>query len=157
METFAKTVEQALVASKDLYPDIMAQATNTAAATRPRSQPARPCTDRFRLSSKSATNSMQRTIVEIQAHDQIGLYLVAKAIYDHGFDITFARIGTGARHRHRHLHRENVNHETSGGHRPPASPPRRAQSHRRPAPAPTGTCTPWQLANSPRKSQTATG
>ena len=39
--------------------------------------------------------SMQRTIVEIQAHDQIGLlYRVAKTIYDHGFDITFARIGT---------------------------------------------------------------
>ena len=38
---------------------------------------------------------MQRTIVEVQARDQIGLlYRLAKAIYDFGFDITFARIGT---------------------------------------------------------------
>ena len=39
--------------------------------------------------------SMQRTIVEVQAYDQIGLlYQLAKTISDHGFDITFARIGT---------------------------------------------------------------
>jgi len=39
--------------------------------------------------------SMQRTIVEIQARDEIGLlYRLAKIIYDQGFDITFARIGT---------------------------------------------------------------
>ena len=39
--------------------------------------------------------SMERTIVEIQARDQIGLlYRLAKTISDHGFDITFARIGT---------------------------------------------------------------
>jgi [protein-PII] uridylyltransferase len=38
---------------------------------------------------------MQRTIVEVQARDQIGLlYRLAKAIFDFGFDITFARIGT---------------------------------------------------------------
>src|SRR5687767_9938693 len=39
--------------------------------------------------------SMERTIVEVQARDQIGLlYRLAKTISDHGFDITFARIGT---------------------------------------------------------------
>jgi [protein-PII] uridylyltransferase len=38
---------------------------------------------------------MQRTIVEVQARDQIGLlYRLAKVIFDFGFDITFARIGT---------------------------------------------------------------
>jgi [protein-PII] uridylyltransferase len=38
---------------------------------------------------------MERTIVEIQARDQIGLlYRLAKTISDHNFDITFARIGT---------------------------------------------------------------
>ena len=37
----------------------------------------------------------KRTIVEVQARDQIGLlYRLAKAIFDFGFDITFARIGT---------------------------------------------------------------
>jgi [protein-PII] uridylyltransferase len=38
---------------------------------------------------------MERTIVDIQARDQIGLlYRLAKTISDQGFDITFARIGT---------------------------------------------------------------
>ena len=38
---------------------------------------------------------MERTIVEIQAHDQIGLlFRLAKAISTHCFDIIFARIGT---------------------------------------------------------------
>jgi [protein-PII] uridylyltransferase len=38
---------------------------------------------------------MQRTIVEVQARDEIGLlYRLAKIISDHHFDITFARIGT---------------------------------------------------------------
>jgi [protein-PII] uridylyltransferase len=38
---------------------------------------------------------MERTIVEVQARDEIGLlFRVAKLISDHGFDITFARIGT---------------------------------------------------------------
>ncbi|MCC6414689.1 MAG: [protein-PII] uridylyltransferase, partial [Opitutaceae bacterium] len=39
--------------------------------------------------------TMDRTIVEIQARDQIGLlYRLARAISKQGFDITFARIGT---------------------------------------------------------------
>jgi [protein-PII] uridylyltransferase len=38
---------------------------------------------------------MQRTIVEVQARDQLGLlYRLAKTISENGFDITFARIGT---------------------------------------------------------------
>lgn len=38
---------------------------------------------------------LNRIIVEIQATDQIGLlYRIAKAIYDHGFNIEFARIST---------------------------------------------------------------
>ena len=45
--------------------------------------------------STSPGLAMQRTIIDIQAHDQIGLlYRLAKIIYDHGFDITFARINT---------------------------------------------------------------
>ena len=39
--------------------------------------------------------SLKRIIVEVQAHDQIGLlYQLVKTISDHGFDITFARINT---------------------------------------------------------------
>jgi [protein-PII] uridylyltransferase len=92
-ETFAKTIESALVTNKDLYPEIVTQAK--------------------RLGSRRSTSgetlhatfpptvevyhelAMHRIIVEIQAYDQIGLlYQLAKTISDHGFDITFARIGT---------------------------------------------------------------
>ena len=39
--------------------------------------------------------SLKRIIVEIQAHDKIGLlYQLVRTISDHGFDITFARINT---------------------------------------------------------------
>jgi [protein-PII] uridylyltransferase len=39
--------------------------------------------------------SLHHTIIEIQCEDRIGLlYRVAKAIFDHGFDISFARIAT---------------------------------------------------------------
>jgi [protein-PII] uridylyltransferase len=39
--------------------------------------------------------SLRRTIIEIQAMDHLGLlYQITKAIYDHGFDISFARVAT---------------------------------------------------------------
>ena len=39
--------------------------------------------------------SLKRTIIEVQCEDRIGLlYMVAKSIYEHGFDISFARIAT---------------------------------------------------------------
>jgi [protein-PII] uridylyltransferase len=95
-EKFAKTIEEALVQNKDLLPDIVAQAKKIA-ATRYLS----PVSGETLHSSFPPTVdvyhelSMQRTIVEIQARDQIGLlYRLAKTISDHGFDITFARIGT---------------------------------------------------------------
>ncbi len=95
-EKFAKTIEEALVANKDLMPDITAQAKKIA-STRYLSSPSGemlhssfpPTVDVYH------ELSMQRTIVEIQARDQIGLlYRLAKTISDHTFDITFARIGT---------------------------------------------------------------
>ncbi|HUL54980.1 MAG TPA: [protein-PII] uridylyltransferase [Opitutaceae bacterium] len=94
METFARTVEAALIQNKDLYPEIVAQAKKIASS-------------RYTTASTALHTAfpptvevyheltMQRTIIDIQAHDQIGLlYRVAKTIYDHGFDITFARINT---------------------------------------------------------------
>ena len=94
-ETFAKSIEGSLVSNKDIYPEIMAQAKriaatrylNTASEALHSSFP--PTVDVYH------ELSMQRTIVEVQARDQIGLlYRLAKSISDHGFDITFARIGT---------------------------------------------------------------
>ena len=95
-EKFARIIEEALMTNRDLLPDILAQARKIAA------------TRYLQVSSGEALQSsfpptvdvyhelsMQRTIVEVQARDQIGLlYRLAKAISDHGFDITFARIGT---------------------------------------------------------------
>jgi [protein-PII] uridylyltransferase len=95
-EKFAKTIEEALVNNKDLLPEIQSQAKKIAATrylsvssgeTLHSSFP--PTVDVYH------ELSMQRTIVEVQARDQIGLlYRLAKTISDHGFDITFARIGT---------------------------------------------------------------
>jgi [protein-PII] uridylyltransferase len=95
-ESFAKIIESALMSSADLYPEILAQAKRIAATrylymkggeTLHSSFP--PTVDVYH------EISMQRTIVEVQARDQIGLlYRLAKAISDFGFDITFARIGT---------------------------------------------------------------
>jgi [protein-PII] uridylyltransferase len=95
-ETFGRTIAAALVANKDIYPEILAQAKTRAA-------------NRYSTAAKGETLhtsfpptvdvyhelAMQRTIVEIQARDQIGLlYRLGKTISDHGFDITFSRIGT---------------------------------------------------------------
>jgi [protein-PII] uridylyltransferase len=95
MDTFARTVEDALVSNKDLLPEITAQAKRYAAATRytaeGREQPVSfpPTVEVYH------EISLNRIIVEIQAHDQIGLlYRLVKTISDHGFDITFARINT---------------------------------------------------------------
>jgi [protein-PII] uridylyltransferase len=95
-ETFARNIESALVSNRDLYPEILAQAKRIA-STRYLS----PTGGEALHSSFPPTVdvyheiSMQRTIVEVQARDQIGLlYRLAKSIFDHGFDITFARIGT---------------------------------------------------------------
>jgi [protein-PII] uridylyltransferase len=94
METFARTIEAALIQNKDLYPDIVAQAQKIAAS--------RYTTEKNTLHTSFPPTvevyhelAMQRTIIDLQAHDQIGLlYRLAKIIYDHGFDITFARINT---------------------------------------------------------------
>ena len=91
---FADTVEAALVGNKDLFPDIVAQAKRVA-ATRPSVTSEGLHTSFPPTVEVYHELSMARTIIEIQARDQIGLlYRLAKTISDHGFDITFARIGT---------------------------------------------------------------
>ncbi len=95
METFARTVDDALVSDKDLLPAISAQAAKLANANRykvgaselPATFP--PTVEVYH------ELSLKRIIVEVQAHDKIGLlYQLVKTISDHGFDITFARINT---------------------------------------------------------------
>ena len=94
METFARTVEEALIGHKDLMPDITAQAKKLAGS--------RYTTETSELTASFPPTvevyhelSLKRIIVEVQAHDQIGLlYRLVKSISDHGFDTTFARINT---------------------------------------------------------------
>jgi len=95
-EAFAKTIESALVSSKDLYPEIVAQAKKIAATRYQSASNGEALHSSFPPTVDVYHElSMERTIVEIQARDQIGLlYRLAKTISDHGFDITFARIGT---------------------------------------------------------------
>jgi [protein-PII] uridylyltransferase len=93
---FAKTIESALVSSKDLYPDIVAQAKKIASTRYLAAANGETLHSSFPPTVEVYHElSMARTIVEIQARDQIGLlYRLAKTIADHGFDTTFARIGT---------------------------------------------------------------
>ncbi|HEY5078620.1 MAG TPA: [protein-PII] uridylyltransferase, partial [Opitutaceae bacterium] len=95
-EQFAKIIESALVSSADLYPEIISQAKKIAATRYLYSNGGETLQSSFPPTVDVYHEiSMQRTIVEVQARDQIGLlYRLAKAIFDFGFDITFARIGT---------------------------------------------------------------
>jgi [protein-PII] uridylyltransferase len=95
-ESFAKIIESALVSNSDLYPEILSQAKKIAATRYLYSKAGETLHSSFPPTVDVYHEiSMQRTIVEVQARDQIGLlYRLAKAIFDFGFDITFARIGT---------------------------------------------------------------
>ncbi len=98
-EIFARTIEDALVKNRDLMPDIVAQARQHENASRYTNK-ARSSGELFQASFPPTVDvyheiSMERTIVEVQAHDQIGLlFRMSKTISDFGFDITFSRIGT---------------------------------------------------------------
>ncbi|HEX9786355.1 MAG TPA: [protein-PII] uridylyltransferase [Opitutaceae bacterium] len=94
MDQFQKNVHQSLISNKDLYPEILAQARKSQA--RLFSGDENPLLASFTPTVEVYHElSLQRTIIEVQAPDQIGLlYQISKAIYDHGFDITFARINT---------------------------------------------------------------
>ncbi|MBI5381368.1 MAG: [protein-PII] uridylyltransferase [Opitutae bacterium] len=111
-EVFAKTVEAALVQNKDLVPDIVAQAKKFASRFAPQA-----AGDALHSSFPPTVDvyhelSMQRTIVEIQARDEIGLlYRLAKVIFEHSFDITFARIGTERSIAIDTFYIEDANHE----------------------------------------------
>ncbi len=93
-EIFQTHLEDALLRNKDLLADIEAQARKHSKPSYLTKQehlraPIPPSVDVYH------ELSLKRTIIEVQANDTIGLlYKLAKAIHDHGFDITFARIAT---------------------------------------------------------------
>ncbi|WOO43358.1 [protein-PII] uridylyltransferase [Rubellicoccus peritrichatus] len=92
--TFRKSLSDALLEGKDLMPDILAQAKQVSNSI------AFPQNTRLQAPIPSTVDvyhelSLKRTIVEVQANDHLGLlYQLAKAIFDHGYNITFARIST---------------------------------------------------------------
>ncbi len=95
MDTFARTVDEALMNNKELLPDITAQAKKFAEATRYASTASELPASFPPMVEVYHELSLNRIIVEVQAHDQIGLlYRLVKTISDHGFDTTFARINT---------------------------------------------------------------
>lgn len=95
-QVFQHYLKETLVHDKDLMADIALQAKKITRSLKFKQGP-RPRLN-VRLPSRVDVYhelALKRTIVEIQASDQIGLlYRIAKAISDHGFNITFARIAT---------------------------------------------------------------
>ncbi|MEM8549814.1 MAG: HD domain-containing protein, partial [Verrucomicrobiota bacterium] len=93
-DVFEEQLTEALMHNKDLMPAIAAKATAISRSKKYESEtnlraPIPPMVDIYH------ELSLHRTIVEIQTNDHIGLlYQMSKAIFDHGFDITFARIST---------------------------------------------------------------
>lgn len=91
---FEECVKDALIAGSDLYPvlqniiressqDLFAESNN-------------PLLESFQPQVKAYVDeALDRTILEIQAPDTLGLlYSIAKRVFEHGFDIKFARINT---------------------------------------------------------------
>ncbi|KAF0095270.1 MAG: protein-PII uridylyltransferase [Puniceicoccaceae bacterium 5H] len=91
---FQKNLEEALLNNTDLMPRIekLAKEHQRSAYLRRTERLRAPLPPRVDVYHEL---NLRRTIIEVQATDTIGLlYRLAKAIYDHGFDITFARIST---------------------------------------------------------------
>jgi [protein-PII] uridylyltransferase len=112
-EAFTRNIEAALVSNKDLYPEILAQAKKLAATRYLSTSGGEALQSSFPPTVEVYHElSMQRTIVEVQARDQLGLlYRLAKTISDRGFDITFARVGTERGVAIDTFYIENENHE----------------------------------------------
>ncbi|QYY36038.1 [protein-PII] uridylyltransferase [Ruficoccus sp. ZRK36] len=93
-EVFEKELNDALLTNKDLMTGIQEKARQASRAKMYETD------SRLRAPIPATVDiyhelSLHRTIVEVQTNDHIGLlYQLSKAIFDHGFDITFARIST---------------------------------------------------------------
>lgn len=94
LETFQENLTAALVQGKDLLPAILAQAKKQAKPSYLRRETQLPA-DLPASVNVYHELALGRTIIEIQTSDRIGLlYRLARAIYERGFDISFARIAT---------------------------------------------------------------
>jgi len=92
--TFERALHDALLEGRDLYPQIVAEAQKHISPylLNRNSGPHTAFPPTVAIYHEEATG---RTVVEIQACDQIGLlYRLAKTIGEHGYSITWARIAT---------------------------------------------------------------
>lgn len=91
---FADAVTDALISNKDLYPRIRDIMRKEASDIFHRTE--NPLAETFQPRVEVYHElSLQRTILEVQAPDHLGLlYQIAHQIFNHGYDITFARINT---------------------------------------------------------------
>jgi [protein-PII] uridylyltransferase len=93
-EVFRTALSDVLLHNRDLLPQIEAKAAKL------RKKSYLKVEDRLRAPLPYGVDvyhelTLRRTIIELQATDQIGLlYRIARTIFDAGFDITFARIAT---------------------------------------------------------------
>ncbi|MEX0325695.1 MAG: [protein-PII] uridylyltransferase, partial [Puniceicoccaceae bacterium] len=94
LQLFKHHLEDTLIRNEDLFPKIAAQAESN-------SQPSYLKTDSTLQTSIPVRVdvyhelSLKRTIIEIEANDELGLlYKLSRIITKQGFDITFARIST---------------------------------------------------------------
>jgi [protein-PII] uridylyltransferase len=94
MDQFQRHLHAALISNKDLYPEIAGQARKN--ESRFYNSTSNPLLQSFTPRVEVYHElSLKRTILELQAPDRVGLlYQVSKVIFEHGFDITFARINT---------------------------------------------------------------
>ncbi|MBK1879567.1 [protein-PII] uridylyltransferase [Pelagicoccus mobilis] len=94
-EAFAAAVQDALVSNADLYPRILEIMRKEASDIFSKSDD-NPLAESFEPQVDVYHElSLQRTILEVQAPDHLGLlYQISHQISLHGFDITFARINT---------------------------------------------------------------
>jgi [protein-PII] uridylyltransferase len=91
---FADKVEKALMKNEDLWPDIKNQMKADSKAL------FKSDTEKLGVNPRGIVqvyddSSIGQFIVEVEAMDNVGLlYQIGKTIYEHGFDISFARIET---------------------------------------------------------------
>lgn len=91
---FEKALAEALMSEKDLLPEIEAAAKKAAPRAWGRDEEflRAPISQKLKVYHDLGLN---RTVVEVHANDRIGLlYQLSRVIFDHGYNISFARIST---------------------------------------------------------------
>jgi len=93
-EAFRGFIEESLIKGKNLLPEIQAEKEKQRRPSYLRTDEKLPARIPVRVNVYHEL-SLKRTIIEIEAHDELGLlYEISRTISEHGFDITFARIST---------------------------------------------------------------